>query len=73
MARYHRIIVEKIQFIMPKLVPFVRHGNKVHSRYMKEQAEKATCKVPAASDIKGLEWELTPDCAAKGECSIPEH
>lgn len=64
------------QVMMPKLVPFVRHGQKAHAAYLRRlhaDHKIATCDVPKVSDVKALPFEESPGCIPALSCSVPEY
>jgi hypothetical protein len=61
----------KIYIILKKLFALVHTGNLGHQKYMKDDSEKATCKIPLASQIKP--FDFTNVCSSTDPlCSIPE-
>jgi len=54
--KYVNAIIEKVQIVFPQLVRFVSDGNAPMVTYMNERYKNATCKVPKASDIQGIQY-----------------
>ena len=55
------------------MISFVKYGNKVHEIFMKVQLSKSTCNIPVASDVPGLKFELSTNCALNNQCHIPAY
>lgn len=73
MAKYTSTILDKIKYMFPRLIAFVKYGNKAHQRYMSEQYHNATCKVPLINDVvnKLVFHSLSDKCIEEYTCSRP--
>jgi len=72
-SKYVQYVMDRVEHMFPRLVAFAKHGSAPHSRYMRHDLNNATCRVPFASEIKPIDFEVPPDCASKFECSVPEY
>ena len=57
--KFVRNIVDKVVIVFPQLAQFVRTGNAPMVEYMKERYQKATCRVPKASEIQGINMNIS--------------
>lgn len=72
-SKYVQHVMDRVAHMFPRLAAFAKHGSAPHGRYMRNDLHNATCRVPFASDIKIIDFEVPPDCASKFECSVPEY
>ena len=60
--KYHKNLILKIAYIFPKLSAFVLYGNIPYTNFIAESKlyGNATCNIPIADELKGLNYELSP-------------
>ena len=60
--KYHKNLILKIAYIFPKLSAFVLYGNIPYTNFIAESKlyGNATCNIPIADELKGLNFELSP-------------
>ena len=60
--KYHKNLIMKIAYIFPKLSAFVLYGNIPYTNFIAESKlyGNATCNIPIADELKGLNFELSP-------------
>ena len=73
--KYHKNIMTKILFLFPQLSAFVLYGNMAYKNFIMETQlyGNSTCNIPIATDLKGLNYTLSPGMyvrACQNFCSL---